>query len=891
MARLKATNVFPNYTRTRRLVPAAIWWTLRVVVLAGCVALSTVLVLRPTLGLTLFWGIAVPLVPAFLVVAPGLWRQVCPFGLLNQIPHAMHFSQGKALPKRLADNAFAIAVTTFIGCVALRPFLLNVNGSAVAAMLAGAGGLAFLGGIVFEGRSGWCGTFCPLGPIQRNYGHAPVIRVTNTYCTTCVGCQKNCYDFNPEATLFDDIADEDPRYAGQRRFFVAMMPGVILGYFGQTGSNADYPVFLALYIGAMLVSVGLYQFLTSFLALDPVRTASAFGALALGLFYLFAGPTIVNAIEALTGVDLPPIVDRAAQAIGLLAAGLLAFNALKLARRYAAAQEVASPIEAIATPQTILVHDVGGAAPLTARSGETLLSVLEAARVPIKAHCRSGLCGSDAVLIHEGHAHLSPPSDEERATLRRLGLDGRARLACSCRVEGPVTFGLDLAQATEIPAAPPIPEPVIARQISRPDPDRVAVADLDQAGLAGISRIVIIGNGIAGITAAEELRRLSSTIAITILSAEPHLHYNRMAIARLMTGTETLDSLSTLPPDWAMQRGIDVKVRTRVASIDRQARVVTTLTGETVAYDRLILATGARAAVPVPTFLARDNAFVLRSAGDARAIAQRLATAKPQRALVIGGGVLGIEAAEALADCGLSVTILHRGPHLMHQTLDRDGAQALARYLIGRGIEIHLGAEIIEFAGATSLTSVRLADGRRIAGDLFIASIGTRANLDLAADCGLKTGKGISVDEQMRTSDPAIFAIGDAAEPRGGMPGLWPVAIAQAQVAAAAALHREARFELSVHPIHLKSDGIELYAAGDPNAAAREGDEVVTAPAFAPAWWRFVMRDGAIVSAVYVGPPGSANHLGALLKSGRSLTPYLADLRRGEIATLARRAA
>lgn len=895
MARLKATTIFPNYTRIAKSLPAALWWPLRGLVLAGCLCLAALLLLRPSVGLTLFWGIAVPLLPALLVIAPGLWRQLCPMGFLNQIPRALRFSLGKTLPKPLADNAFAIAVIAFVGLIALRPIVLNTDGTAVAIMLGVAGSLAFFGGLAFKGRSGWCGTFCPLGPIQRDYGHAPVVNVANSYCTTCLGCQKNCYDFNPEATLFDDLTDEDPRYSGQRRFFMAMMPGLILGYFAQVGATHDYPIFLALYVGAMLVSVGLYQFLTSFLALDPVRTASAFGALALGLFYLFAGPIIVAAIEALAGVEFPPIADHAAQATGLLIAATLAVSARGLARRYAAAQAVAPAMTAAAS-ETIPVRDIAGTAPLAARPGETLLTVLEAARLPIKAHCRSGLCGSDAVLIHEGHANLSPPSDEELATLRRLGLEGQARLACSCRVDGPVTFGLDLSQTldslpTPAPNDLPISAPVIARQISRSEPDRVDIANLDQAALAGIGRVLIIGNGIAGVTAAEELRRLSSTISITILTAEPHAHYNRMAITRLMTGAETLASLSPLPPDWALQRGIDVCVRMRVASIDRQAHVVTTLSGEAFAYDRLIIATGARAAVPVPTFLARDNAFVLRSAGDARAIAQRLKTTRPQRALIIGGGVLGIEAAEALADCGLPVAILHRGPHLMHQTLDRDGAQALARYLTGRGIEIHLGAEIVEFTGRTSLTSVKLADGRQLAGDLFISAIGTRANLDLAADCGLKTARGVRVDAQMRTSDPAIFAIGDAAEPETGMPGLWPTAIAQARVAAAAALHREARFEPALYPVHLKSSGIELYIAGDPHADVLQGDEVFTAPAFTGQWWRFVVRDGAIVSAVYVGPPGSSGHLGQLLKSGRSLTPYLADLRRGEITALARRAA
>ena len=159
--------------------------------------------------------------------------------LMNQLPRMTNRSIARDLPEWAGHWAFGIAVASFIGLVALRAPLLNHRGDLVGLGILGMLVIAFMGGLAFKGRSGWCGTFCPLGPIQRDYGHAPLVMVRNGFCSTCVGCQKNCYDFNPRAAVFGDIYDNDAAYAGQRRFFMAMMPGTVLGYFLQA-PNPDY---------------------------------------------------------------------------------------------------------------------------------------------------------------------------------------------------------------------------------------------------------------------------------------------------------------------------------------------------------------------------------------------------------------------------------------------------------------------------------------------------------------------------------------------------------------------------------------------------------------------------------------------------------------------------
>ena len=162
-----ATQFFSNYTKLQTRVPMAVWYAARATVMAVTLALAGLLIFQPELGLKLFWGLAIPLLPALLVIAPGLWRQVCPMATMNQLPRLAGFGRALELPPALKASAFGIAVALFVGAVALRVPLLNHSGVLVGAGVLTVLVLAFVGGSVFKGRSGWCGTFCPLAPIQR----------------------------------------------------------------------------------------------------------------------------------------------------------------------------------------------------------------------------------------------------------------------------------------------------------------------------------------------------------------------------------------------------------------------------------------------------------------------------------------------------------------------------------------------------------------------------------------------------------------------------------------------------------------------------------------------------------------------------------------------------
>ena len=177
-------SFFDNFLKMRPLVPSMVWQVLRVVMLGFTLFISIGLVLWPETYLPWFWGLLVPGLPIVLMIAPGLWRQVCPMAFANQIPRMFNFSRNWELPTALKGRAFTIAVVLFAAFVFLRAPLLNRAGPVVGTLLPLAILAAFLGGIFYKGRSGWCGTFCPLGPIQRSYGQAPLFVVRNGFCST-----------------------------------------------------------------------------------------------------------------------------------------------------------------------------------------------------------------------------------------------------------------------------------------------------------------------------------------------------------------------------------------------------------------------------------------------------------------------------------------------------------------------------------------------------------------------------------------------------------------------------------------------------------------------------------------------------------------------------------
>lgn len=885
-SRPDATQFFRNYTQLQSRVPMAVWVLARVLVVGITLALATLLVFKPELGLKLFWGLAVPLVPALLVIAPGLWRQVCPMATMNQLPRLAGFGRALDLPTGLKTAAFGIAVALFVGAVALRMPLLNHSGLVVGVGLVVVLLLAFAGGTVFKGRSGWCGTFCPLAPVQRIYGQAPLIVVKNGYCNPCVGCQKSCYDFNPRAAVFSDVYDDDPRHAAQRRLFMGLLPGLILGYFLQGPAPANGELLQALILlGACCASAGLYMIAVAFSPANPYRVALAFGVFALCAFYVFAGPTLVTTAASLTGIEPAPWLLQASRGIGAVLAVALAASGLYAERRYAATQRgaraaegqrvttqiggSASLKERLASREAAEVTDRGSGIAFQVAPDATLLEAIESAGLKINFGCRAGVCGADPVAICEGHENLSPPGDDELATLRRLGLEGRARLACMCAVKGPVLIDRDPRSA---PAAVPV-------TISRATPKA------DRAQRSGLRRVVIVGNGVAGMGVAEALRRESTSVQIDVIGNEPHAFYNRMGIGRLIYDAPEMDALQLVPPDWPQQHSVKVWPQTIAARIDREAHRLALADGHVLPYDKLVLATGARSTPPSAEFLQHPNAFVLRSADDARAIRDYVHRRKARRALVVGGGVLGVEAADALHKLGLKVTLLQRSDRLMNAQLDEQGAARLQGYLESIGLQVVTHTSVVRYEGHPQLQAAWLSHGPRVRADVFVAALGIQANTFLAEQAGLKLGdNGVRVDRHMATSDRDIYAVGDVADLKGTPRGLWPIGAAHASTAVESMLGEPVPYATPRIVLQLKCEGIDLRSQGE--IVAREGDEDFHAREGDEAWWRLIVRSGQLAGGLYVGPPGSSKAFTKLLQQPLDLTPIRAELRAGNLDAL-----
>src|SRR3954452_4044365 len=278
-----ASGAFPNYMQMERRVPLWVWHLLRGVSLTASVVILVLLVAEPTTGLKVFWRFVIPLLPLLFFVAPGLWRNICPLAAMNQTPRYLKFTRALTTPKWLKEYGYVIAIAGFVIIVASRRPLFNHSGVATAVMFAGALVGAFVAGSFFKGKSGWCSSMCPLLPVQRIYGQTPLLTLPNSHCQPCVGCTKNCYDFNPQVAYLADLHDDERQFSAYRKFFVGAFPGIIYAYF-QTTASSTPKLYLQFLLCAM-ASAGVFFLLDAFVKVSANRLTALFGATVVHLVY------------------------------------------------------------------------------------------------------------------------------------------------------------------------------------------------------------------------------------------------------------------------------------------------------------------------------------------------------------------------------------------------------------------------------------------------------------------------------------------------------------------------------------------------------------------------------------------------------------------------------
>ncbi len=507
-----------------------------------------------------------------------------------------------------------------------------------------------------------------------------------------------------------------------------------------------------------------------------------------------------------------------------------------------------------------------------AKVGAKLLDIAEASQVPMESGCRMGMCGSDPVRILEGEEHLSAMRSAERRTLDRLGLAAGCRMACVTRVQGQVVVdphpGLDTR-----------PEP----EAARPPAPRV-----DRALQSSIRRVVIVGAGVAGVTATEELRRVLDDAELTLIGDEPYPFYNRMAITRLVSESVSIESLYLNKRDWAESRRVDYRRGLAATAIDRANRAVALADGQQVPYDRVVIATGARPFVPPLDGFGADGCFVLRTIDDAVQIQQHIRRTRGRTAVIVGGGLLGLEAAYYLTQLDVRVYVLDRGPWPLSRQLDEQAGALLWEMLQDLGIEVLARTEARRVLGNGQVTGVELIEGSSIDAELCLIATGIVPNTELAEAAGLEVAAGISVDDGMRTSDPQIFAVGDVVAHDGRRYGLWPACVEQAQVAAANMVGGESSFRLTAQPARLKIPGIDLLSIGVVDAPPGEARTVVVTAYGTRRYRKLVLEEGRLTGAILLGSPELFDDVTRAVEAGVDLGSELDELGQGKWQALSR---
>nr|WP_158926319.1 nitrite reductase large subunit NirB [Acidisphaera sp. S103] len=365
-------------------------------------------------------------------------------------------------------------------------------------------------------------------------------------------------------------------------------------------------------------------------------------------------------------------------------------------------------------------------------------------------------------------------------------------------------------------------------------------------------RLVVIGNGMAGMRTVEELLKLDpARYDVTVFGAEPHVNYDRIMLSSVLAGEKQVDDIVINPRSWYDENNIVLHAGDAVMAIDAVARTVTARSGLTVGYDRLLLATGSKPIVPPIPGLNLPGVCAFRDIKDVDTMID--ASSRYRRAAVIGGGLLGLEAAWGLKRRGMEVAVIHLMPTLMERQLDETAGRLLQRDLTERGIAFFTNGQTEEVTGTERVTGVRLADGREAPADLVVVAIGIRPETDLARAAGLEVNRGIVVNDNMSTSDPDIFAIGECAEHRGQVVGLVAPIWDMARVCAHHLAGGETlSYAAQATATRLKITGIDVYSAGQ-LAAGEDEDEVVLRDARRGAYRKLVMRDGKVVGTVLYG--------------------------------------
>lgn len=380
---------------------------------------------------------------------------------------------------------------------------------------------------------------------------------------------------------------------------------------------------------------------------------------------------------------------------------------------------------------------------------------------------------------------------------------------------------------------------------------------------------VIVGGGVAGMTAALDLAaRGAGTVAL--YSDEAYPYYYRPMLTEFFCGHVGMERLVRRDLDWYAARGIEVHLETRVTAVQPGAKTITLHTGVEVAYDKLLLAVGSHPFMPPLVGCDKPGIRTWRTLADTLELQTAATTCG--RTLVLGGGLLGLEAARGLSGFCSNVTVLEYAPRLLPRQLDVVGAGLLQRFVEALGIQVVVGAQTTEILGDARATGVKLKDGREFSAGLLLVAAGVRGDTRLAAEAGLTVDRGIVVDAQMATSAPDIYAAGDAAVYQGYSWAIAPIAQAQARVAAANMAGETQVYDAVVPSTTLKVVGIHVTSVGVVNPETPEYLEVAHLDEVAGVYKKIVLHEGGIVGAIVINDKSLAKQLEQAIAERQTMT-------------------
>jgi len=363
-----------------------------------------------------------------------------------------------------------------------------------------------------------------------------------------------------------------------------------------------------------------------------------------------------------------------------------------------------------------------------------------------------------------------------------------------------------------------------------------------------IKRYLIVGNGIAGTTAAEYIRKQDDKGEITILTDEDLPFYYRIRLNDYICGDSEEQDLVARRPAWYAEKKITLRTATRITDATPLGKIIATETGDKLAYDHLLLATGSHSFTPPIPGIEKKGVFTLRTIADARRI--RTFSESVDTAVIIGGGLLGLETGKALRKKGKQVTVVEFLPRLLPRQLDAQGAERLRRLLENMGFSFQIGATTNEIIGTEAVEGVVLKDGTAIPAEMVIVSAGVRPNLELARIFDLECDKGILVDSALRTNRPEIFAAGDVAQFQGMLYGIWPAAMQQGKAAGINMAGGSMEYTGSTMMTKLKVVDIDLASAGEIDADNRYESRVKET---ATVYRKFVIDANQLIGCIMLG--------------------------------------